>query len=151
MRLGLRTHPHQISEAEFWTRYFTSRLWEQHRASVRKTTNEEVNKKQDDIFDRYLEEPDWGEWTSLGSRTTYRWGQVSDPVSDQAPRRGVEVPVGRFLDLAATEEDHGDVSRSRCIICGYCAELSVSVRYGSRSHDASWAREEFLAADTAVQ
>jgi transcription initiation factor TFIIH subunit 1 len=54
----------QISEAEFWTRYFTSRLWEQHRASVRKSTNEEVNKKNDDIFDRYLEEPDWSELNS---------------------------------------------------------------------------------------
>ncbi|KAI9639283.1 TFIIH p62 subunit, N-terminal domain-containing protein [Dioszegia hungarica] len=75
-----------ISEAEFWTRYFTSRLWEQHRASVRKSTNEEVNKKNDDIFDRYLEEPDW----------------------NQAPRRDAAAPVVRFLDLAATEEDHGD-------------------------------------------
>lgn len=51
----------QISEAEFWSRYFTSQLWERHRASVRKSANDEVTKKKDDIFDQYLEEPDWSE------------------------------------------------------------------------------------------
>jgi hypothetical protein len=85
---AVRLADNQISESEFWTRYFTSQLWEQHRASVRKATNEEVNKKKDDIFDLYLEDPDWG----------------------IEPRKEAEELVGRVIDLAATEQDHGDVS-----------------------------------------
>ncbi|KAK8864616.1 hypothetical protein IAR55_001866 [Kwoniella newhampshirensis] len=77
-----------ISETEFWSRYFTSQLWERHRASVRKSANDEISRKKDDIFDQYLEEPDW----NLQPR-----GNLPD-------RDGVE----RFLDLAATEEDHGE-------------------------------------------
>jgi transcription initiation factor TFIIH subunit 1 len=50
----------QISESEFWSRYFQSQLWERHRASVRKTANDDVAKRKDDIFDQYLEDPDWG-------------------------------------------------------------------------------------------
>lgn len=49
----------QINETEFWSRYFTSQLWERHRASVRKSANDEISRKKDDIFDQYLEEPDW--------------------------------------------------------------------------------------------
>lgn len=49
----------QISEVEFWQRYFSSQLCEQHRASARKSANDEP--KKDDIFDQYLEEPDWSE------------------------------------------------------------------------------------------
>lgn len=69
-------------------RYFQSQLWEQHRASVRKTANDSTNKKKDDIFDAYLEDPDW----------------------ELAPRKEVDEGVGRVIDLAATQEDHGDVS-----------------------------------------
>ncbi|WWD17076.1 hypothetical protein CI109_101513 [Kwoniella shandongensis] len=77
-----------ISETEFWSRYFTSQLWERHRASVRKSANDEVSRKKDDIFDQYLEEPDWN----------------LQPRQNLPDRDGVE----RFLDLAATEEDHGE-------------------------------------------
>jgi transcription initiation factor TFIIH subunit 1 len=52
----------QISEAQFWSRYFSSQLWERHRASVRQSTNDEIARPKDDIFDQYLEEPDWGEY-----------------------------------------------------------------------------------------
>ncbi|RXK39863.1 hypothetical protein M231_02797 [Tremella mesenterica] len=75
-----------ISEAEFWSRYFTSQLWEQHRASVRKSTAEEGAKRRDPIFDQYLEEPDW----------------------DAQPKHAPSDQIERFLDLSATEEDHGE-------------------------------------------
>lgn len=51
----------RISETDFWTRYFTSTLWERHRASVRKSALDEGARRKDDIFDVYLEDPDWGE------------------------------------------------------------------------------------------
>ncbi|WWC69962.1 uncharacterized protein I206_103906 [Kwoniella pini CBS 10737] len=75
-----------ISETEFWSRYFTSQLWERHRASVRKSAVDESARKKDDIFDQYLEEPDW----------------------NMQPRQTLPDDVERFLDLAATEEDHGE-------------------------------------------
>ncbi|OCF60893.1 transcription initiation factor TFIIH subunit 1 [Kwoniella mangroviensis CBS 10435] len=75
-----------ISETEFWSRYFTSQLWERHRASVRKSAVDESARKKDDIFDQYLEEPDW----------------------NIQPRQTLPDDVERFLDLAATEEDHGE-------------------------------------------
>ncbi|WWC89097.1 uncharacterized protein L201_004015 [Kwoniella dendrophila CBS 6074] len=75
-----------ISETEFWSRYFTSQLWERHRASVRKSAVDESSRKKDDIFDQYLEEPDW----------------------NIQPRQNMPDDVERFLDLAATEEDHGE-------------------------------------------
>lgn len=34
----------------------------------------------------------------------------ADPCSDPAPRKQMPDSVERFLDLAATEEDHGEVS-----------------------------------------
>ncbi|OCF39290.1 transcription initiation factor TFIIH subunit 1 [Kwoniella heveanensis CBS 569] len=75
-----------ISETEFWSRYFTSQLWERHRASVRKSAVDESSRKKDDIFDQYLEEPDW----------------------NIQPRQAQPDDVERYLDLAATEEDHGE-------------------------------------------
>nr|WRH23628.1 N-terminal domain [Naematelia aurantialba] len=75
-----------VSEAEFWSRYFTSQLWERHRASVRQSAVDEVQRKKDDIFDQYLEDPDW----------------------NIQPRKQLPDDVERFLDLAATEEDHGE-------------------------------------------
>ncbi|ORY26173.1 TFIIH p62 subunit, N-terminal domain-domain-containing protein [Naematelia encephala] len=75
-----------VSEAEFWSRYFTSQLWERHRASVRQSAVDEVQRKKDDIFDQYLEDPDW----------------------NIQPRKQQPDDVERFLDLAATEEDHGE-------------------------------------------
>lgn len=50
-----------MSETEFWSRYFQSQLWERHRASERKTVNDEAVRRKDDIFDLYLEDPDWSE------------------------------------------------------------------------------------------
>jgi len=49
----------QISEADFWLRYFQSQLWERQRASERRTVNDDTARRKDDIFDQYLEDPDW--------------------------------------------------------------------------------------------
>ncbi|BEI90749.1 uncharacterized protein CcaverHIS019_0308190 [Cutaneotrichosporon cavernicola] len=81
----------RISESDFWTRYFTSTLWERHRASVRKTALDEGARRKDDIFDVYLEDPDW----------------------EIEPRKKMPDSVETYLDLAATEEDHGDVTTIR--------------------------------------
>lgn len=86
-------HVPPLSEAEFWKRYFESTLWERHRASTRKTALDGSAGKKDDIFDAYLEDPDW----------------------DLAPRREITGQVETFLDLAATEEDHGESTLRRDI------------------------------------
>ncbi|KAL7419067.1 RNA polymerase II transcription factor B subunit 1 [Cryptotrichosporon argae] len=84
-------HVPGISETEFWKRYFTSALWEQHRASVRKSATDDGARKKDDIFEAYLEDPDW----------------------NVQPRKALPDDVERFLDLAATEEDHGETATVR--------------------------------------
>jgi transcription initiation factor TFIIH subunit 1 len=63
---------------------------------VRKSGNEHEQRKKDDIFDAYLEDPDW----------------------NAEPRREAagEGAVGRVIDLYATQEDHGDVSGVRGIV-----------------------------------
>lgn len=84
-------HVPPLSEAEFWKRYFESTLWERHRASTRKTALDGSAGKKDDIFDAYLEDPDW----------------------ELAPRKEITGGVETFLDLAATEEDHGESTLRR--------------------------------------
>lgn len=44
-----------MSEAEFWERYFSSKLFDRHRASSRNSVA-----KEDPIFDKYLEREDDG-------------------------------------------------------------------------------------------
>ncbi|KAL1411616.1 RNA polymerase II transcription factor B subunit 1 [Vanrija albida] len=83
--------PDRVSNGVFWSRYFNSRLWEQHRASERKTATDDGTRPKDDIFDVYLEDPDW----------------------DPTPRKEMPSDVDRFLDLQATEEDHGDATTLR--------------------------------------
>jgi transcription initiation factor TFIIH subunit 1 len=53
---------------------------------VRKTALDEGSRRKDDIFDAYLEDPDW----------------------ETAPRKKMPDNVETYLDLAATEEDHGE-------------------------------------------
>ncbi|KAI5452983.1 RNA polymerase II transcription factor B subunit 1 [Naganishia albida] len=79
-----------MTEADFWSRYFRSRLWDRHRASVRAQGASGLQKV-DPVFDRYLEEPD------------------DDVEPKHAPSRAVDL----FLDLAATEEDHGQTGNER--------------------------------------
>ncbi len=50
----------EMSETDFWTRYFRSALWERHRASTRKADSGSF-RRADPVFDSYLEEPDDGE------------------------------------------------------------------------------------------
>jgi transcription initiation factor TFIIH subunit 1 len=49
----------KLSEAQFWTRYFQSKLFNSHRASIRSTATQHVV-KDDPIFDKYVEKADDG-------------------------------------------------------------------------------------------
>ncbi|KAL7415329.1 hypothetical protein BDY24DRAFT_382565 [Mrakia frigida] len=83
--------PVVCDQTSFWSRYFNSRLWERHRASAR--SSKLGSAKADEMFDRYLEAPDDG----------------------IAPRHNPASVANRFLDLAATEEDHNDSGNSEDI------------------------------------
>ena len=50
---------HQLSEAQFWKRYFSSKLFHAHQASIRSSATQFVA-KEDPIFDKYLEKDDDG-------------------------------------------------------------------------------------------
>jgi hypothetical protein len=52
-----------VGETDFWSRYFNSRLWERHRASVR--SSKLGTAKADEMFDKYLEAPDDGQLVFL--------------------------------------------------------------------------------------
>jgi hypothetical protein len=62
----------QLSEAEFWKRYFQSKLFHSHRASIRSTATQHVV-KDDAIFDKYLEKPDDGELALFCRRRSCRY------------------------------------------------------------------------------
>jgi transcription initiation factor TFIIH subunit 1 len=49
----------KLSEGEFWKRYFQSKLFDSHRASIRSTAAQNFV-KEDAIFDKYLEKEDDG-------------------------------------------------------------------------------------------
>ncbi|KNZ72901.1 RNA polymerase II transcription factor B subunit 1 [Termitomyces sp. J132] len=75
--------PSNLTEESFWKRYFQSKLFNAHRASIRSTAAQHVV-KDDPIFDTYLEKEDDG----------------------LEPRRQRNQSVDIFVDLAATSEDH---------------------------------------------
>jgi hypothetical protein len=50
----------QMNEQDFWGRYFVSKLWERHRASVRAGGG--GSGRADTVFDMYLEAPDDGQF-----------------------------------------------------------------------------------------
>ncbi|EMD37872.1 hypothetical protein CERSUDRAFT_105750 [Gelatoporia subvermispora B] len=77
--------PNKLNEAEFWKRYFQSKLFNAHRASIRSSATQHVV-KDDPIFDKYLEKDD----------------------DDLEPRRLRDESVDIFIDLGATQEDHGE-------------------------------------------
>ncbi|KAG6880215.1 hypothetical protein C0992_003879 [Termitomyces sp. T32_za158] len=79
--------PSQLTEESFWKRYFQSKLFNAHRASIRSTAAQHVV-KDDPIFDKYLEREDDG----------------------LEPRRARSDAVDIFVDLAATSEDHEPVA-----------------------------------------
>ncbi|TFY80605.1 hypothetical protein EWM64_g3406 [Hericium alpestre] len=77
--------PNKLSEGEFWKRYFQSKLFHSHRASIRSTAAQHVV-KDDIIFDKYLEKPD----------------------DELEPRRQRDEDIDMFIDLGATHEDHDE-------------------------------------------
>ncbi|PSR81186.1 hypothetical protein PHLCEN_2v6521 [Hermanssonia centrifuga] len=82
--------PNKLSEAEFWKRYFQSKLFNVHRASIRSSAAQHVV-KDDPIFDKYLEKDD----------------------DELEPRRIREDGVDIFIDLGATFEDHGETGNEK--------------------------------------
>ncbi|KAF5393387.1 hypothetical protein D9757_000738 [Collybiopsis confluens] len=80
----------KLSEAEFWTRYFRSKLFNAHRASIRSAATQHVV-KDDPIFDKYLEKDD----------------------DELEPRRQRDVAMDLFVDLGATREDHEDTGNEK--------------------------------------
>lgn len=56
---------HKLSEADFWKRYFQSKLFNAHRASIRSSATQHVV-KDDPIFDKYLEKDDDGMYCHQG-------------------------------------------------------------------------------------
>ncbi|KAK7692566.1 hypothetical protein QCA50_004196 [Cerrena zonata] len=82
--------PNKLSESEFWIRYFQSKLFNAHRASIRSSATQHVV-KDDPIFDKYLEKDD----------------------DELEPRRQREEGVDMFIDLAATAVDHGDTGNEK--------------------------------------
>ncbi|RPD74246.1 hypothetical protein L226DRAFT_553368 [Lentinus tigrinus ALCF2SS1-7] len=82
--------PGKLSEAEFWSRYFQSKLFNAHRASIRSSAAQHVV-KDDPIFDKYLEKDD----------------------DELEPRKLREERVDTFIDLGATYVDHEETGNEK--------------------------------------
>ncbi|BGP56112.1 hypothetical protein JCM8202_005878 [Rhodotorula sphaerocarpa] len=77
--------PDPLDEAQFWTRYFQSKLFNRNRTTNRAAVDAI---KDDPIFDKYLGEED----------------------DDIEPRHMPEHEIYRLLDLASTEEDQHEIT-----------------------------------------
>ncbi|KAH7888489.1 hypothetical protein F5I97DRAFT_705024 [Phlebopus sp. FC_14] len=84
--------PNKLSEAEFWQRYFLSKLFNAHRASIRSSATQHVV-KEDPIFDKYLEKDD----------------------DELEPRRPRDEVSDLYINLGATVEDHGETGNEKDI------------------------------------
>ncbi|KAH7911986.1 hypothetical protein BJ138DRAFT_1125597 [Hygrophoropsis aurantiaca] len=82
--------PNKLSEAEFWKRYFQSKLFNAHRASIRSSATQHVV-KDDSIFDKYLEKVD----------------------DELEPRKHRDEVSDLFINLGATLEDHGETGNEK--------------------------------------
>ncbi|KAG2037463.1 hypothetical protein BDR03DRAFT_863793 [Suillus americanus] len=82
--------PNKLSEAEFWKRYFQSKLFNAHRASIRSSAAQHVV-KDDPIFDKYLEKDD----------------------DELEPRRTRNEVSDLFINIGATLEDHGETGNEK--------------------------------------
>ncbi|KDN52598.1 hypothetical protein K437DRAFT_173571 [Tilletiaria anomala UBC 951] len=83
--------PKQMDEQTFWTRYFQSRLYHRLRTSARSAASQHIVRA-DLIFDQYLD----------------------DIVEDDGLESKREFHAhDNFLDLAATEEDHGETGNTK--------------------------------------
>ncbi|KAG6918522.1 hypothetical protein DXG01_013612 [Tephrocybe rancida] len=87
-----RAYSENLTEESFWKRYFQSKLFNAHRASIRSTAAQHVV-KDDPILDKYLEKEDDG----------------------LEPRRQRNDAVDVFVDLAATLEDHDPTGNEKDI------------------------------------
>jgi transcription initiation factor TFIIH subunit 1 len=102
-------HDIQLSEAQFWQRYFQSKLFNAHRASIRSSAAQHVV-KDDPIFDKYLERDD------DGARYAFRNDAARQSTSPGIePRRERSEKPDLFVDLGATNEDHGELTVERDI------------------------------------
>ncbi|TFK44377.1 hypothetical protein BDQ12DRAFT_620409 [Crucibulum laeve] len=82
--------PNNLSEEQFWKRYFQSKLFNAHRASIRSSAAQHVT-KEDPILDKYLEKED-------------------DGLEPRRERPGI---VELLVDLAATSEDHEETGNEK--------------------------------------
>lgn len=103
----------QLSESDFWKRYFQSKLFHSHRASIRSSATQHVV-KDDPIFDKYVEKEDNGLYT-LSPIFTISSDRVPNCI-ELEPRRQTDGDVEFLIDLSATQEDHMDV-RKFLIVC----------------------------------
>lgn len=105
--------PAKLTEADFWKRYFQSKLFNAHRASIRSAAAQHVVKA-DAIFDRYLEKDDDGAplvfTMSLNDELT-----LTCVFAELEPRRQRASGVAFSVDLGATLEDHDETGNSRDI------------------------------------
>lgn len=81
--------PAVMDEATFWQRYFSSKLYHRLRASARSSASQHTV-REDEVFDKYLEDED-----------------------DQLEPKRQYNAHDAFLDLAATEEDHGETGNEK--------------------------------------
>ncbi|UZJ57395.1 hypothetical protein CBS101457_006715 [Exobasidium rhododendri] len=81
--------PTVMDEASFWQRYFSSKLYHRLRTSARSSASQHIV-REDEVFDKYLEEED-----------------------DQLEPKKRFNAHDAFLDLASTEEDHGETGNEK--------------------------------------
>lgn len=81
--------PLVMDEASFWQRYFSSKLYHRLRASARSSASQ-FTVREDEVFDKYLEDED-----------------------DQLEPKKQYNAHDAFLDLASTEEDHGETGNEK--------------------------------------
>jgi transcription initiation factor TFIIH subunit 1 len=81
--------PSVMDEASFWQRYFSSKLYHRLRASARSSASQHTV-REDEIFDKYLEAED-----------------------DQLEPKRQYNAHDALLDLASTEEDHGETGNEK--------------------------------------
>lgn len=84
------TVPQKLSEEHFWKRYFQSKLFNAHRASIRSAATQHVV-KEDPIFDKYLERDD----------------------DELEPRRQLPNVGDLYVNLGATMEDHDETGNEK--------------------------------------
>ena len=81
--------PTVMDEASFWQRYFSSKLYHRLRTSARSSASQHTV-REDEVFDQYLEEED-----------------------DQLEPKRQYNAHDAFLDLASTQEDHGETGNEK--------------------------------------